>query len=190
MCVVKDKEETRLMEMLKEAGCSVGALYRLSVEGNLKGWLLEMQAIYDSKKALRDEAYKKYKDNKLTMSTFVDEASFSRPTLYGDNLLKKYAEFLVRKSSENDPIKKMEQAIKNKQEVERYNEALVRDVIELLHNKEDCDKLAEEVDFLKNQIAYLKKQQGVKVPAFPMERRVVTTPNNLEGVFPVELHRD
>lgn len=185
-----NKAEAYFLEMLKEAGCLGQELEEVDAEPKLKAWLLEIQAIYERKKSLRDKAYKKYMENRLTMSSIVDSASFSRPTMYKVDLLKRYAEFLVRKSNENDPFRKMEQAILDKQEVERYNEALVRDVLELLHNKEDYDRLVKQVQIQNEQIADLEAQLGVRSTVLPMERRGVTKPNNVEGVFPVELHRD
>ena len=182
--------EARLLESLKEAGCFGLEFDRLDTETKLKERLLEMQAIYDSKKALRDEAYKTYNDNKLTMRGIAGGASFSHRTLYHDPILKRYAEFLVRKSNESDPVRKMEQAISDKQKVERYNEALVRDVIELLHYKEDYGRLVEQTTVQLQQIKELEAQLGGRSNVLPMERRVVTKPNNLEGVFPVDLHRD
>lgn len=186
----RETAEARLRNTLKEMNFTEGEIERFDTEKNIKERLLEIQDVYDKKKAKLDKAYKTYLDSRLTMSSIIESVSFSRPTMYKDDLVKNYAEALVRKSSENDIIRKMEQAVLDKQAVERYNEALVRDVLELLHNKEDYDNLVEQVDIQNEQIADLEAKLGVKSTVLPMERRAVTKPNNLEGVFPTEFHRD
>ena len=188
---VDENTETRFSEMIGELNLQGTELSRIEAEKKLKNRLLEMQAIYDAKKTTREEAYAAYNDSKLTMSSLIAEAElFSRPTLYNDPLLKRYAEFLVKKSSEDDASEKMQRALEEKQETESYNEALVSDILELMHTQEECARLKGQVTQLTQRIAEMEGKLGVKSNVLPMERRVATPPNNLDGVFPVDLHRD
>lgn len=191
MCEVNKKTETHLSEMIEELNLQETELKRIETEKKLRNRLLEMQAIYDTKKDAREKARKKYNDSKLTMSVLIEKAeSFCRPTLYGDPLLRQYAELLVTKCNEDDASEKAQRALAERQEVERYNEALVRDILELMHSQEECSRLKEQVARQAQKIAELEDKLGVKSNVLPMERRVVTKPNNLDGVFPVDLHRD
>ena len=183
--------KARLLEMIGELNLEETEMSRIKTEKRLERRLMEMQSIYESKRAIRDEASKAYNASKLTMTAIIDEAaSFSRPTLYGDPLLKKYAEFLVKKSNENDASEKMQKALIDRQDIESYNEALVRDIIELMHIKEECTLLKGKAERQAQRIAELEAKLGVKSNVIPMERRVENPPKKLEGVFPVDLYRD
>lgn len=188
---IDKKTERRLARMLGEMNLPEHVLLGIKTDRKLRNRLLEMQAIYDTEKVSRDKAYKEYVSHKLTMSVLIEGAeSFSRPTLYADPLLKQYAEFLVAKSNEKDSFEKMQRALADKQAVESYNEALVSDILELMHCQKECTQLAGQVERQKQIIAELEDKLGVKGNVIPMERRVTTPPNNLDGVFPIDLHRD
>lgn len=182
--------KARLSEMINELNLQDTELTRIRAEKNIIGRLSEMQAIYERKKSLRDEAYKVYNDNKLTMSILIDESSFSRPTLYKDPLLRRYAEFLVKKSRENDFSEKMQRALADKQNIERYNDALVSDILELMHAQEECTRLVEQTKQQAQRIAELEAKIGIKSNILQMESRVTSPPSNLDGVFPIDIHRD
>ena len=191
MCRIDEETKAHLSEMIGRLNLQETEMARIKNEKKLEKRLLEIQSIYDRKQALRDEAYKAYNTSKLSMSAIINEAtSFSRPTLYNDPLLKQYAEFLVKKSNEDDASEKMQQALMDKQDIENYNEALVSDILELMHAREECTRLTEQAARQTQRIAELEAKLGVKSNVLPMERRVATSPNKLDGVFPVDLHRD
>lgn len=190
MSPIDDQTTEELYAMLEELDVSEIEMARCKTDEGIFLRLLEMQAVYSMKKLLREEAVKAYTENRLTMSSLIDEVSFSRPTLYKYNLLKKFAELLVKKSSENDIFRDMEQAILEKQDVERYNKALVSDILELLHKQEDYDRLVEQSKVQLQKIEELEAKIGVKSNVLPMEKQVKKKRNGLDGAFPSDLYRD
>lgn len=83
----------------------------------------------------------------------------------------------------------MQRAIDNKQSADRFNQALVDDVIELLHLQDENQHLVEQVKYLQQQIIELESKLGVKPNVIPLDVKKKREPS-IEGEFPVHLHRD
>lgn len=186
---ITEQTSTNLIKTLEAVNLTDTEHQRIQTEKQLKKRLLEIQSIYDEREAIRKQALKIYNDNKITMSTFINGGSFSRPTLYADRVLKQIAEFLIKQSSSRDNKVKLQKAIDAKHETERFNQALVDDVIELLHLQDEVQLLTEQVESLKRENNELKAHLGVKPNVIPLDVRKKREPS-IEGDFPVNLHRD
>lgn len=186
---ITEQTSTNMIKTLEAMNVIDTEQQRINTEKHLKKRLLEIQAIYDEREAIRKEALKTYNDNKITMTTFINESSFSRPTLYGDILLKRFAEYLVKQSRSCDNSVRMERAIENKQRTDRFNQALVNDIIELLHLQKENEHLEEQLEFLQQQIVELESRLGVKPNVIPIETRKKRE-SDIEVEFPAHLHRD
>lgn len=189
MITINDQTITNMIQTLESMNISAMEHQRINTEKHLKQRLQEVQAIYDEREAIRKQALQIYNDNKITMTTFINDASFSRPTLYADDLLKRFAEYLVRQSCSCDNTVRMQRAIDDKQNADSFNQALVDDVIELLHLKDENQHLVEQVEYLQRHIVELESRLGVKPNIIPLDVKKKREPN-IESEFPVNLHRD
>lgn len=182
---IDEKLESHLAEMM----ATTGEYNRINSEVKLRKRLLDIERVYDNEVIIQEKALAEYNRHKITIVSLSQELSISRPTLYNDSILFRFVNFLIDKSKKNSLIEKAKRVSEDKQNAEAYNNALVDDVIELLHRQREIKHLKEENEYLRRQLQSL--QGNGKSDILPLPKRKMDNGKNENGkIIRVDLHRD
>ena len=131
---------------------------RIDTEPKLKKRLLEVEKIFDDEYKLQLQALDSYNAHKITISSILGKTSFSRPTIYSDELLLRFTIFLISRIKRESLTEKAKRAIEDKQNEEQFNQSLVSDVIELIHSQHEYEQMEDELNFLRGRVKELEEQ--------------------------------
>ena len=168
---------------------------RIDTEPKLKKRLLEVEKIFDDEYKLQLQALDSYNAHKITISSILGKTSFSRPTIYSDELLLRFTIFLISRIKRESLTEKAKRAIEDKQNEEQFNQSLVSDVIELIHSQHEYEQMEDELNFLRGRVKELEEQMGgnpnsTVIPFISKRRTNHSNSGNSKEFMPTDIHRE